>query len=114
MEQEKVDLSALDPSRDSARWNRLVDSITRRALEARRRRISVPYQLLAWARPAVAMAAAFAVVVLVGASISRLSARSSEVATAKPAVMLSIWAATGNRPSTASMIEVLGGARGSN
>jgi hypothetical protein len=112
MDNEKIDLSSLDPSRDESRWNDLISAIARRAREARQRRLSVPYQLLAWARPAVAMAAAIALVVVVGASLSRYAAQTKSVNTVKPALMLTVWAATDVHPSTAAMLELLGGARG--
>jgi hypothetical protein len=113
MESEKIDLSPLDPTVDLRRWNDLVNTITRRAIEARQRRLSVTYQLLAWARPAVAMAAAVALVVIAGASLSRFGSRTEVSSAVKPALILADWAVRGEAPSTATMIEVLGGARGS-
>lgn len=113
MESEKIDLSPLDPTKDQGRWNDLISTIARRAIEARRRRMSVPYQLLAWARPAVAMAAAIALIVVAGASVSRYQSQTNSSHTVEPTFMLTVWAATNQPPSTATMIEVLGGARGS-
>jgi hypothetical protein len=113
MESEKIDLSPLDPTRDQGRWNDLISAIARRGVEARRRRMSVTYQLLAWARPAVAMAAAVALIVAVGASASRYQSKTNARPAVKPTLILTVWAATNQPPSTATMIEVLGGARGS-
>ena len=69
MRDDKIDLSPLDPSRDTQRWNQLMDSIARRAIEARERRSSPVYQLLAWARPAAVAAVVAALIAVIGASI---------------------------------------------
>jgi hypothetical protein len=114
MENEKIDLSPLDPCKDQERWNDLINTIARRAMHARRRRLSVSYQLLAWARPAVAMAAAIALMVVVGASVNRYQSQTNTNRAVKPTLMLAVWATTNQAPSTATIIEVLGGARASN
>lgn len=67
METERVDLSALDPTRDRIGYERLVRRILEAAAPelARRRATANPLvQLAAWARPALAAAAVIALVAL--------------------------------------------------
>jgi hypothetical protein len=110
MDDERIDLSPLDPSRDEKRWQRLITGIAERAVAVRRRRVSVRYQLGAWARPALALAAAAAVVAVLGALLGGATLRGGAVATAHdPALTLVEWAATGERPETAALVAVLGG-----
>lgn len=99
----KIDFQALDPSADKERWAKMVASVTARALSRRTR--SVPLQLLAWARPVLAMAAALAVVVWVGAALADKS-RASE--RPEPAVVLSQWASSEELPSAAHLFDLLG------
>jgi hypothetical protein len=58
MDDDRIDLSSLDPRRDPARFARLVAQVVTRA----RQRRSLAVQLAIWARPTLAMAAACAVV----------------------------------------------------
>ncbi len=59
----RIDWSSLDPSRDTERWNRLVESIADRALAHHKQRLTVSYQLLAWFGPVLAIAATVALVI---------------------------------------------------
>lgn len=68
-DQEPVDFSPLDPSNDAARWVKLVDSVVARGIRALRPS-SVPLQLVAWLRPALAFAALAAAIVWGGAIVS--------------------------------------------
>ena len=75
MDEQKIDMSAVDPSRDPERWETLVQSVAARALETRRRRLTVGHQLLSWARPALAIAAEFlGSLALVSGLLSRVAA----------------------------------------
>ena len=74
-EPERFDLSALDPSGDSERWERMVGQIMwRSSSELQRRQSSAAFGLfdglVAWARPALATAAALTLISLV--TMSRL------------------------------------------
>jgi hypothetical protein len=104
---QKIDLTALDPSRDRARWAELVDTITTRVAQARRP--SVTRQLLVWARPTLALAAAVALVVW-GSAL--LGARESE-AEAAPADLLARWAQNDEVPAATQILDVLGDTNGS-
>jgi hypothetical protein len=64
---DKIDFGPLDPSRDAQRWQRMVSSVAERAFARRRLPRSIPLQLLSWARPTLAVAAALALLVWVGA-----------------------------------------------
>lgn len=68
---EKIDFGALDPSRDDERWQRMMRSVTDRAIGGRRPLRSIPNQLLSWARPTLAIAAALTMLVWVGALLGR-------------------------------------------
>jgi hypothetical protein len=60
---EQLDLGPLDPSRDAARWQRRIETIATEALRRRRRAHGLVQELLVWSRPALAVAAALAVLV---------------------------------------------------
>lgn len=74
MNAERLDLSALDPMNDPERRERLIRSITRRALPelSRRAAENSPIALLAsWARPMLAAAAALVIVSTVILALTR-------------------------------------------
>jgi hypothetical protein len=112
METKKIDLSPLDPSNDTQRWNELIESIVTRAIAIRDRELSFTYQLFAWARPAFALAAALAVFAIIGASFIGQDFQSRLNAKVKPAVELTVWATTNAHPSSAAIIELFGGSYG--
>ncbi len=108
------DLRPLDPSRDPARWERLIAATSARAaLElARRRRARSPAFVLAgWARPGLAAAAVLA---LVSAGVLAL-APGAEAAQPRVAEALGVpgtvadWVETGHAPSAAELAASLGG-----
>jgi len=108
MNDDKLDLSALDPARDTARWERRIGQVVTRAVRARR--WSVGCQLRSWARPALGLAAAAAVFSWLGLILRwqdavPLSSDQSEQAVS----VLSRWAASDEQPSASSMLAVLGG-----
>jgi len=63
MDEDRMDLSPLDPSADTARWDRMVASVVARGMDARAaaRRPSVADLLALWRRPALALAAVLAI-----------------------------------------------------
>ena len=108
MDEHKIDLTCLDPSRDHERWDRIVNSLAAKAWAARQRKLTVPIQLLAWARPALAIAAAVALVPWV-ASLARESGDETQVTTEQdPALVLAHWASQDERPAPSRILEVLG------
>jgi hypothetical protein len=108
---ERVDLSALDPSRDPERWDRMVRSVAARAVAARRRRNSVRGQLVAWTRPVLAAAASLALASWAGALASGRGRHEAPPPEQReePAFVVAQWAASGQVPSTSRILEVLGG-----
>jgi hypothetical protein len=103
-EQDRIDLTLLDPSRDRAHWNALVDSITRRALLKQRARSSVTGQLAAWARPTLAVAAALCL--LVWASALTWQRRANQDAVD----LMSSWASSSELPGTSNILDAFEGA----
>jgi hypothetical protein len=68
MDDERIDFSSLDPSRDGRRWDALAARVADRAHASFARSRTVSGQLLAWWRPALAVAAAAAVAVWIVAA----------------------------------------------
>ena len=99
MENEPIDFSPLDPSRDQVRWERMV-----RAVAARGRAVRRP-PILRYARPALAVAAIVALAVWAPLLIRRPGA---EVATSDPATSLADWARSGETPAPSDLIGVFG------
>lgn len=106
---ERIDLSALDPSADRERWERLVRSVADRAVAARRQSPML-LQLAAWSRPALAAAAVLAIGVWSASALTAGEAR--EAAASDPAYALSGWAEGGELPSAAQALQLLGGEDG--
>lgn len=109
MENDKIDLSPLDPSNDKQRWNALIESIVTKAIEARQRRPSFVYQLFKWARPACALSAALAVIVVLGSVLYIQSAQTELHPQVKPTALLAVWAVTNKHPSTQAIFELFRG-----
>lgn len=113
MSDDRIDLSSLDLSRDPARMERMVASITWRARpELMRRRNTRPVtaveMVAAWFRPALAAAAAVAAI-SVGAIA--MSNRSGEVVQAgaymsgsEVPVSLTTWYEEGSSPTAAELL----------
>lgn len=108
MKGDKIDFSPLDPSRDHARWNGIVSSVVQRAIQARRRRVTVPVQLMAWSRPMLAAAAGLALVSWIGAMASSTKQETATASSTEPTVALSEWAETDQVPDTHKILEILG------
>jgi hypothetical protein len=104
---DKLDFSALDPTQDDARWQRLVAETARRGLERQRRAHTVSHQLVAWGPAAVAAAAAVALMVwgASGAVHGRAAERNRE---AEQAALLLRWAAKDELPPPDVLLQVMG------
>jgi hypothetical protein len=105
MSDRKIDFSAIDPQRDPDRYNRQVEATAARAL-ARRKGTAFTFTLLASARPALLVAASVALVTWCGVTVRNDS--TTENGADDAAWVLTRWAVTGEEPSVASMLEVLG------
>jgi hypothetical protein len=109
---EKMDLSSLDPSRDAVRWERMIQSVANRAVAARQPAVVI--DLYRYARPLLALAAAVAALTWLPALLaekpgeSARSAATSAVAS-DPVASLSEWAERGEVPASADLFATLGG-----
>jgi hypothetical protein len=106
MSDRKIDFSVIDPQRDPDRWNRQVEATVARAL-ARRQGGAFTFTLLEWARPALLVAASIALVIWCGVGVRQSSVTERRGSDEAPWV-LTRWAVTGEEPSVASILEVLG------
>jgi hypothetical protein len=112
MENNKIDLSPLDPSNDTQRWNALFESIVNRVIEVRQKRLSFGYQLFIWARPTLTLTVALAFLVVVGASLRGERAQTEIRSQVQTTLTLALWAATNERPSTEAIVELFRGTYG--
>ena len=108
MHDSKIDLSALDPAQDTERWHQLVESIAVRALARRKQRLTVSYQLLSWARPVLAAAAALTIVFGTKALLSQNEPSVIAKKRFETAYVLAKWATNDERPATSNILRVLG------
>ena len=114
MDDERVDLSALDPARDPGRW-RAVMAATMAGVDgalARRARPDALALIAGWRRPLLAMAAA-TVLLLVPVEVA-LERRESRQETLRGLVDVSTaWAQEGRAPTGAELLRAIrvGGAR---
>ena len=108
MHDSKIDLSALDPAQDTERWHQLVESIAVRAFARRKQRLTVGYQLMSWARPVLAAAAALTIVF--GTKALLIHNEPSVIAKKRfeTAYVLAKWATNDERPATSDILQVLG------
>jgi len=104
MDDDRVDLSALDPARDPARWNALVTAAAARA--AARRRASLARTVAGYGIPAFALAAAAALAIWVLAPARGAPAITTETDNASD--VLAGWALQGV-PDGAGLLSSLGG-----
>jgi hypothetical protein len=107
MDERRVDLSALDPARDPARWRAMVGSTLARVDDVLLHRRQDPLALIAgWRRPLLAAAAA-AVLVLVPVEVA-LERRETRVKTVRGLVAASTaWAREGRAPTGAELLRAM-------
>jgi hypothetical protein len=113
-EPERLDLSPLDPRRDTQRWEQLVRQImARSAAELQRRQAAGMFGLfdglLAWSRPALATAAALALLSLI--ALSRLEAPTMTTFFRSQSMPdeMSVWLEEGQPPSILDLIVLRNG-----
>ena len=109
MEDERIDFSALDPSRNELRWQRAVEMLVGQALAERRRRLSIEQQLLRWARPVLAVAAGLGIVAWTAGLLSANSSQQVSSVQQPPALTLANWAANNQIPEPSDLLGTLGG-----
>lgn len=106
-----IDFSALDPSRNQLRWERALQELAGKAHAEHLRRATVHAQLLHWARPVLAVAAAFCLVVwTAGYWVGhRRTVVAASTSTQSPALTLAAWAASDRIPDSSELFRTLGG-----
>lgn len=109
MEDERINFSALDPSRNELRWQRTVDMLVDQALAERRKRLSIEQQLLRWARPVLAVAAGLCIVAWTASLLSTSSSRQVSSEQQPRALTLANWAANNQIPEPSDLLRTLGG-----
>lgn len=100
-----IELRALDPARDPARWGELARRVGAEAA-ARRRRALFARQLRAQGRVAV-LAAAAVTVGIWGGALARGAERTAPTSRADPLFAVAAWAAAGEAPGTPDLLGVL-------
>jgi hypothetical protein len=112
MNDPKLDLGPLDPARDQVRWERLVRSVAARGAAGadRRRPGRLALQLAAWLRPALACAAALAVVAWVPAWLHRGGppTAAATAPTADRASRLAAWATSDEAGGAGAFLAAIG------
>lgn len=107
MDERRLDLAALDPARDPARWRAVLDATLSRVDEVLLQRRQDPLSLIAgWRRPLLAAAAA-AILLLVPVEIA-LERRETRVETVRGLVSVSTtWAREGRTPTGAELVRAM-------
>ena len=111
MDEDPIDFSALDPRRNSARFERMVQTVV---VGARSPAAGLPpllFELIAWGRSAVAVAALLALAAwLPNLGRSGLSdANSPLTAGTDPVELVSSWAMTDDVPAEIDLVQAMGG-----
>ena len=106
-----IDFSALDPGRNQIRWERTVQSLAAEAHAEYHRRVDVQQQLLRWARPVIAAAAAFCLIVWTAGYVAGPSTRNpmAQGTSQSAALTLATWAANNQIPEGSELWSTLGG-----
>ena len=107
MENERIDLSSLDPARDAAGWETRLSVLSRQARAIRNDRNRLATRLWTWGRPMLAVAAVLAAVTWTLAW--RLGPSPTQVE--DPAWAVASWAVTEELPPTNELLQTLGGIR---
>ena len=110
MDDERIDLSLLDPSRNELRWRRTVDALVVKAIAERRKRVSIEEQLLRWARPVLAVAAGLCIVAWTASLLGGARPAQPQTVAAEPAALaFASWAANNQVPEPSDLFAVLRG-----
>jgi hypothetical protein len=105
MDDQRIDFSALDPGRDTERFERMVQAVLARSAEPKGD--SLASALVASGRVVVAAAAAMAVLVWIPL-LAPWDTSTVEVKSADPVALVSAWAQEGAIPNGVDVFHVLG------
>ncbi len=108
MHDSKLDLSSLDPCRNTEHWDQLVDSIADRAVARYRQRLTIGYQLWAWSRPVLAAAATVTLIVGAKALLTRHESSGTATSEFRKVYVLAEWAGNEEHPAPSNVLQVLG------
>lgn len=103
----KIDFSLVDPKKDPFHWEMMVQGVLKRVEESKVS-LTLLGQLVYWAKPALVMAAAVALLCMLGAVAIDTTGEASGVTSQSPAVALSSWASGESLPGTAQILTILG------
>ena len=106
MNDEPIDLSMLDPTRNRQRWQSRIDKIVVDTVRARQRRPGLFDQVDRFARPALAIAATLALISW-GATL-QAGNQATTSAVGSPTTTLLQWAMNDEVPSTSEVFQSLG------
>lgn len=106
-----IDFSALDPGRNQIRWERLIQKVAAEAHAEQRRRMALQEQLLRWARPVLAVAAALCLLVWTAGYVvsPRPATTTAQSPSQPPAFALASWVANDRIPESSELLSTLGG-----
>jgi hypothetical protein len=105
MDDDPIDLSPLDPSSDTQRWEQMVRSLSARAASNTQHPVLI--DLVRWARPVLAIAAAAAILAWMPSLFSK-----KQNEPADPVAALVTWAGRDEVPPTDELLRLLGDANG--
>ena len=97
---EKLDLSALDPTKDALRFERMVRSVAAKAVEQRVSPLGVAVR---WWGPALALAAGLALAAWIPSMLGSSASSTSSQTSSDPGATLLTWA-SGEGPSSADAV----------
>ncbi len=113
MDDDRIDFSALDPKRDSARFERMVQAVVDGVRPPAPAVHPLVLELVGWGRAAVAVAACLGVAAWLPNLVhGGLSATDRPTSTeSDPVELVSAWAETGKLPSDIDLVQALRGLR---
>jgi hypothetical protein len=108
MPDSKIDCSSLDPSLNAERWDRLIESVSDRAVIRHKRRLTISYQMLRWSRPLLAAAAAVPLIVGLRLVLNNTGSSTGVTDRYQRAYVLARWADNREHPAPSHVLQVLG------
>ncbi len=113
MDNDRIDFSALDPKRDRARFERMVQAVVAGAKSPTEPPLLV-LELVRWGRAAMAAATLLAFAAWMPSLVrgGSVTGENPAASGSDPVELVSLWAETGKVPADIDLIQALGGLRG--
>ena len=108
MDPDRLDLSALDPSRDEERWETLVRAVVASRSAAATPATQVLFQLVSSWRPVLALAAAAVALAWAPAILTARERSAPPAAIADPVLSTTTWMLREQAPATAEVVAAMG------